>query len=129
MLTAREEHRGEPGRLHGGIAAAVIDELIGRAINTGGSEEVWGVTVELSVKYRKPVPVGEELRAVARITKNGGRFFEGTGEILLSDGTHAVEASGRYIRLPLDRIADSELDALEWGVKPLPGDPPDLDLP
>jgi len=129
VFTPREEHQGYPGRLHGGIAAAVVDELIGRAINDSAVDEVWGVTVELSVKYRKPVPVGEELRAVARITRDGGRFFEGTGEILLSDGSAAVEARGRYFRLPLDQIAQSELDELEWAVIPRPGDPPALDIP
>lgn len=129
VFTARDEHQGYPGRLHGGIAAAVLDELIGRAVNIENPGEVWGVTVELSVKYRRPVPVGEEIRAVGRITKSGGRFFEGEGEILLSDGTSAVVASGRYLRLPLDKIAVSELDALEWGVVPLDTDPREIELP
>lgn len=129
VFTARDEHQGYPGRLHGGIAAAVLDELIGRAVNIENPGEVWGVTVEFSVKYRRPVPVGEEIRAVGRITKSGGRFFEGEGEILLSDGTSAVVASGRYLRLPLDKIAVSELDALEWGVVPLDTDPREIELP
>jgi uncharacterized protein (TIGR00369 family) len=129
LFTAREEHQGYPGRLHGGIAAAVIDEVIGRAVNKRGDEEVWGVTVELTTKYRKPLPLGETLRAVGRITKQGNRFFEGTGEILLPDGTVAIEAKGRYLNLPLDKIADSKLDALEWGVMPSGDDPDAVDIP
>jgi uncharacterized protein (TIGR00369 family) len=129
VFTPRDEHQGYPGRLHGGIAASVLDEVIGRAVNLSNLGEVWGVTVDLSLKYRKPLPIGEPLRARGRITKDGGRFFEGTGEILLSDGTPAVEASGRYIRLPLDKLAVSDLDALEWAPVPLPGDPEEIDLP
>lgn len=129
VFTPREEHQGYPGRLHGGVAAAVIDELIGRAINDGSADEIWGVTVDLSVKYRKPLPVEEELQAVARITKNSRRFFEGTGEILLPDGTPAVEARGRYFRLPLENIAQSERDILEWEIRPSPDDPQELNIP
>jgi uncharacterized protein (TIGR00369 family) len=129
VFTPRDEHQGYPGRLHGGIAAAVLDEVIGRAVNLSNLGEVWGVTVDLSLKYRKPLPIGEPLRARGRITKDGGRFFEGTGEILLADGTSAVEASGRYIRLPLDKLAVSDLDTLEWAPVPLPDDPGEIDLP
>ncbi len=129
LFTPREEHQGYPGRLHGGIAASVLDEVIGRAVNPEGLSAVWGVTVELSVKYRKPIPLGQTLTAIGRITSRKGRFFEGSGEILLSDGTVALEAKGRYMELPLEKIARSEIDALEWGVVPLPDDPTELELP
>lgn len=129
LFTPREEHQGYPGRLHGGIAASVLDEVIGRAVNPQGIVAVWGVTVELTVKYRKPIPLGQTLTAVGRITNRKGRFFEGSGEILLSDGTVALEAKGRYMELPLEKIAQLEIDELEWGVVPLPEDPKELKLP
>lgn len=128
-FTPREEHQGYPGRLHGGIAASVLDEVIGRAVNPQGLAAVWGVTVELTVKYRKPIPLGQTLTAIGRITQRKGRFFEGSGEILLSDGSLALEAKGRYMELPLEKIAQSEVDELEWGVVPLPEDPTELELP
>ena len=43
------EHQGYPGRLHGGIAAAILDETIGRTITMGKESEVWGVTLELNI--------------------------------------------------------------------------------
>ncbi len=107
-----QEHQSYPGRLHGGISSAVLDETIGRAI-TMHDPRAWGVTVELSVRYRKPVPLDEEIRAVARITKDSGRLFEGTGEIVLADGTVAVEARGRFMRIPIDRIAEGDFHS-EW---------------
>ncbi len=32
VFTLREEHQSYPGRLHGGISTAILDETIGRAI-------------------------------------------------------------------------------------------------
>lgn len=118
VFTPREGHEGYPGRLHGGLAATILDETIGRAISLS-DPDAWGVTVELSVRYRKPVPVEREVRALARITRDAGRLFEGTGEIVLEDGTVAVEASGRYVRMAVERIAEGALDD-EW----LPDDRP-----
>lgn len=112
VFTPRNEHQGYPGRLHGGLASTILDETIGRAINVT-DPDVWGVTVELTIRYRKPVPLDGEIVAHARITKNSSRIFEGTGEILLSDGSVAVEAAGRYMRLPMDKIAEGDFEA-EW---------------
>lgn len=121
VFTPRDVHQGYPGRLHGGIASTVLDETIGRAINIT-DPDAWGVTVELTVRYRKPVPLGGEIVAHARITKDSSRIFEGTGEILLDDGTVAVEAHGRYMRLPIRTIAEGDFEA-EWFADsdPLPG--------
>lgn len=105
-----EAHQGYPGRLHGGIASTLLDETIGRAINIS-DQGVWGVTVELTVRFRKPVPIGGEVRALGRITKDSSRLFEGAGEIMLDDGTVAVEASGKYMKMPIDRIVDGDFSS------------------
>lgn len=112
VFSPLESHQSYPGRLHGGISSAILDETIGRAINIR-EPDAWGVTVELSLKYRKPVPLDDEIHAVARITKDSRRIFEGSGEIVLADGTVAVEATGRYMKIPIDRIADGDFTA-EW---------------
>ncbi|MHB1017842.1 MAG: PaaI family thioesterase [Coriobacteriia bacterium] len=111
-FTPREEHQGYPGRLHGGIASTILDETIGRAINLT-DPDAWGVTIELTVRYRKPVPLGSEVIARGRITKDSGRMFEGSGEIRLADGSVAVEAKGRYLRLPISKIAEGDFES-EW---------------
>lgn len=106
-------HQGYPGRLHGGLATAMLDETIGRAVNIA-DPMAWGVTVELtSVRFRQPVPIGGETRVLARITKDSSRLFEGSGELLLADGSVAVEASGRYMKLAIDKIVDDDFGA-QW---------------
>jgi len=115
VFTPLDEHQSYPNRLHGGISSAILDETIGRAIAIGKEEIVWGVTIELNVKYKKPVPLNEELIAIGHITNDARRIFEGTGKILLPNGETAVEAHGRYMKMPVEKIA-GEFTTEEWRV-------------
>jgi acyl-coenzyme A thioesterase PaaI-like protein len=126
VFVPREEHQGYPGRLHGGIASALLDETIGRAISLS-DPDTWGVTVDLSLRYRRPIPLGQEVRALGRITADSSRLFEGSGEILLADGTPAVEATGRYLKMPIERIAGPEFDQSQWFPDPAPA-PGEVDV-
>jgi len=112
VFAPRDEHQGYPGRLHGGVAAALLDETIGRAILLLHDDE-WGVTAELTVRFRKPLPLDEEIRCVGRITRDTRRLFEGTGEIVFADGTVAAEARGKYVKMRIGAIADG-FDGSEW---------------
>ena len=117
-FAGQDIHQGYPGRFHGGVLAGILDETIGRAINVLHGETVWGVTAELSVRYRRPVPLHTELRAIGRVTREASRLFEGSGEILLADGTVAVEAQGKFVKLPLEALSDFDPVAEEWRVVP-----------
>jgi len=122
-----EGHQSYPGRLHGGVAGAILDETIGRAIMIN-QKNVWGVTVELSVKYKKPIPLNEELRAVGRITKDSSRIFEGTGEIILANGEVAATAYGKYLKMPIEKIADFNEEHEEWNVILGDDDPKEIEI-
>jgi acyl-coenzyme A thioesterase PaaI-like protein len=123
------EHQGYPGRLHGGIAATILDETIGRAIMQMYSDNIWGVTVDFSMRLRKPVPLDREIRVIGRIVNDGKRTFEGTGEILLDDGTVAIEGKGKYLKMDIEKIADFDHEGEEWRVVTSPDDPEDVFLP
>lgn len=128
IFRPEEVHQSYPGRMHGGIASAILDETIGRAILNHYQSEVWGVTIELNVKFRKPIPLNEELKVIGRITKDDNRIFEGTGEIILQDGSVAVEASGKYLKVPLEKIADFNVEETEWRVVRTENDPVEIKL-
>jgi len=128
IFKPREEHQSYPGRLHGGIISTILDEAIGRAIMIQSEGDIWGVTVDLQIRFKKPVPLHEELRVIGRITKDSSRFFEGTGELLLQDGSIAAEGRGKYLKIPLEKIADFDVDHQEWRVVDSPDDPKEVTL-
>ena len=123
------EHQSYPGRLHGGLASAILDETMGRAILVGSETEIWGLTIELNVSYKKPIPLGVELKVVARISEENSRFFHGTGEIVLPGGEVAVIARGKYLKAPLEKIADFDRAENEWAVVENENDPESIEIP
>lgn len=92
-------HRGPPGFLHGGLAAAVLDETMAAlSIVADG----WhSVTATLELRYRSPVPLdGRPLRIEAwRDAAAGRRVQKIHGRLLTSDGIAAVEATGLFVRV------------------------------
>lgn len=124
----RAEHQSYPGRVHGGIATAILDEAIGRSIRIRYGDDVWGVTVEVTTRFKKPIPVGEKLTVRCRLTHEDSRFFEGTGEILLPGGEIAATGKGKYIKLPIEKIAELGVEEQEWKVTAHPDDPKEFAL-
>ncbi len=121
-------HQSYPGRLHGGISAAILDETIGRAVINHQRTDLWGVTLEFSMRLRKPVPLDQEVVVRARITAENKRTFEGTGEIVLSDGSVAVEGKGRYLKMELSSITDFDFEGEQWQVIEQDDDPLEVDV-
>ena len=117
-FTGEECHQSYPGRMHGGFITSVLDETIGRAIMIKYGEDIWGVTVELNVRFLKPVPLDTPLTAVGRITNDRSRLFEGKCQLYLPDQTVAADCAGKYIKMDITRIADFDYDREEWYVRP-----------
>lgn len=97
-------HQSYPDRMHGGIISAILDEVIGRAIMIQ-EPDAWGVTVELNIKYKKPVPLDKPVKTIARITRNTRLIFEGTGELILEDGSIAATGYAKYVKMSIEKIA------------------------
>ncbi len=119
-----------PGRVHGGVITAMLDETIGRAIWID-EPETWGVTVELDVRYLVPVPMNAELKCIGRITRNSRRIFEGTGEVIAPDGTILCSAWGKYWKMTPDDIGldagEGSEDWFQLGAEER--DPAEIELP
>jgi len=113
----KEEHQGYPGVLHGGITCALLDETIGRTLV---NRDIWAMTVDLNVRFLKPIPLGQTLTVVGEIVRLRSRTLEGKGEIQLEDGTVAATAEARYIRLPDAKIDEFRSELGFWEVIPDP---------
>jgi uncharacterized protein (TIGR00369 family) len=127
VFTPHRLHQSYPGRLHGGVAACILDETMGRAVQIG-QPNVWGVTVELTVAYKKPLPYEAELKCVGRIVKESRLLFEAEGEIITPGGEVAATARGRYVKLPVERIAEGFGEGDDWKVHLDIDDPAEIDI-
>ncbi|MEG1547670.1 MAG: PaaI family thioesterase [Clostridia bacterium] len=128
LASASSNHQSYPGRVHGGVITALLDETIGRVINIP-EPETWVVTGELAVRFKKPVPYDVPLLITSRLTSNSKRMFEGEGEIRLQNGDIAASATGKYVKLALDAIADFEAAGDSWERYDLEDDPAEIDIP
>ena len=104
LFEYKEWHQSYPERVHGGMISCMLDELIGRAIWII-DPTVWGVTINLNVKFRKPVPYNTKLKGIGKITSNKSRLFEGSGKIIDMESNVLAEATAIYMKLPLSQIA------------------------
>ena len=128
-VTFQPHHQSYPGRVHGGVITALLDEMAGQVVQLV-APGTWGVTGEINVRFRKPVPYGEEVWVYARVTKHTTRLFTGEARLYLANGGLADVAVGHYVTLPIEEIADASLvDTNNWTTD-LPADAPhELDVP
>jgi len=118
MYTAPDHFQGYPGVLHGGIVAAILDEISGRAQMGSTESPRFMFTGKLEVKYRKNVPVGQPLKIVGQAGKVRPRFVEAWAGIYDENGELLAEANAIHINVPEEQFDMSRLDELGWKVYP-----------
>jgi acyl-coenzyme A thioesterase PaaI-like protein len=74
----RSAHEGAPGRAHGGIVAALFDDLTGFVLQIAAARAYTG---ELKVRYEAPVPLDVTLIARAHLRGREGRKLFIDGEL------------------------------------------------
>src|SRR3990170_5039187 len=92
--TAGEDFVGWSDKLHGGIIATLLDEVMAWAPS---SYDSWAVTAEMTIRYRSPAAPGEELRAEGRVIRRRRRIYDVEGTVRGPDGRVIAEGSGRYL--------------------------------
>lgn len=102
----KEEYQSFPQRVHGGIIATMLDELGLRALWAKSSEEDFGVTLSINVKYRKPVPYNEVLIGKGLVQKETSKFITIETEIFDKKGNLLANAEVKYIKLAINKIVN-----------------------
>ncbi len=115
--TVTEDYQSYPGIVHGGIVAAMLDEVVGR-VSMIDDHHHFMMSVKLEVKYRHPVPTNTPLKVIGRIVKLRGRLGQAVGEIVLPDGTIAAESAMTLADVPAAMLKGVNLDALGWHIDP-----------
>ena len=100
-------HQSYPGRVHGGMITAMLDELGLRAV-WQREPDTWGVTMSLSTKFRKPVPYNTPLFAKGILLLSNHRFIKTEAHIFDTDGNKLASAELDYIKLAPERISSAD---------------------
>ena len=116
--TVPEQYQSYPGMLHGGVAAAMLDEAAGRAYMGSDPETSnFMYTAELKIKYKKHIPTGQPLRIVGRQVKRIRWTAEATSAIYDSEGTLLAQASAILVDIP-EKLPEEDRDKFGWKVYP-----------
>lgn len=117
-IQPKDIHMSYPNRMHGGVISALLDESIGRAVQIT-NPEIWAVTIDLNVKFRKPVPLDQTIYIESRITSVGTRAFDGEATMFVQHGTPLATATARFLRVPFDEAFKGEkLNDQNWFIVP-----------
>lgn len=95
-VTLGPAFEGAPDRAHGGVVAAIFDDLMGFVLHILGTPAFTG---ELTVRYLAPTPVKAEIEFRAWLRDRQERKIWIEAEAVY-DGTVAATASGLFIAIP-----------------------------
>lgn len=87
--------QGPPGRVHGGVIAAMLDVLMAKTQDLSGSV---GVTGTLNIRYIRATPLKTDIDMEARILRTEGRKLFCEGRFFVN-GEQTVHAEGIWIAM------------------------------
>jgi acyl-coenzyme A thioesterase PaaI-like protein len=94
-VTFTPPYEGAPGYMHGGVLASAFDQVFGYL---GVLRGVPALTGSLTVRYRKPTPIGVELRFEAEATHSEGRKSLFRGRCIV-DGEVTADAEALFVAI------------------------------
>lgn len=101
-VTLHAAHEGAPARSHGGIVAALFDDVFGFVLTI---HQTPGFTGELRVRYEAGTPLHVPLECRVRLDSREGRKLLMSGELTGPDGTVYVRAWAVFITIDPAKIA------------------------
>jgi uncharacterized protein (TIGR00369 family) len=101
-VTLGKRHEGPPGLVHGGVVAALLDQVLARAVRASGRGGA--LTATLMVRYDRPVPLAVPLIATAEVTGTDGRRSTASARLVAEDdpGSTLAVAEGLFVALRPD---------------------------
>jgi uncharacterized protein (TIGR00369 family) len=81
---------------HGGLLAMLLDETMAHACI---SQAFTGVTVDIQVRYLKPVEVGQRIRVTGHVARVKSRIIETEAEIRDGMGEVVAEGNARFMKM------------------------------
>jgi uncharacterized protein (TIGR00369 family) len=106
-FTLETWHAGYPGMAHGGVVAAILDEVGGRTMMIGAPNQFF-VTAHMDMRFRRPVPIGVLLEAHGWLLVRHGRRTQAHAEILGQHQEIVAEANILYLDMPPELLTPGE---------------------
>ena len=104
-FTLRAAHEGAPGRSHGGIVAALFDDVYGFVWQMRAEVAFTG---ELWLRYEAGVPIGEPLSCRVRLDRQDGRKLHMTGELtVVTTGQVLTRSTATFIAIDPSQLTPS----------------------
>ncbi|HEY7701193.1 MAG TPA: PaaI family thioesterase [Candidatus Limnocylindrales bacterium] len=113
-LTYEQRFQGWDGIAHGGILATILDEVMAWALV---GEDDWGLTARLTIDFKRPVEVGQAIRAEGWVTRSRRRLVETEGRVT-DARTGQLLAGARGLYVAADESRKRELRQ-RYGWRPL----------
>ena len=95
-------YAGGGGFAHGGIIAVVLDEAMGKLSRLTDEK---AVTAEMSIEYRKPVPIKQTIVVHGWQEEEKGRNRFRAAEIYDAQGNLLVRGKGRFVVVSQEHFA------------------------
>jgi uncharacterized protein (TIGR00369 family) len=89
QYTVRQDMTNPMGTLHGGVTAAICDDIIGATLFTLGETHFY-TTVNIAIDYFLPAKEGEIIIADTMILKKGNRIVNAQCEIWNADKSRLI---------------------------------------
>ena len=104
-VTLRAAHEGAPGRSHGGVVAALFDDIFGFV---QGVINITAFTGQLTITYRAGTPLHTRLACRVRAGEQNGRKVIMTGELtVVETGQLVAEAHSVFITVDRETLVAS----------------------
>lgn len=114
FVTLRSAHEGAPNRSHGGVVAALFDDVFGFILGVIGQP---GFTGDLYLRYEAPTPLFRPLSCRVRLDRRDGRKLFLGGELTdVESGQMLATARATFIAI------DAELFTRQTAARPAPPD-------
>ena len=108
LVTFRSAHEGAPERSHGGVIAALFDDVFGYVL---GVIRQPAFTGDLYIRYAAPTPLHVELACRVRLIERSGRKLLMTGELSNPvNGEVVVTAKATFIAVDPDAFAQQSAE-------------------
>jgi acyl-coenzyme A thioesterase PaaI-like protein len=107
----RPEHIGFRQTVHGGLIAAVLDEIMVWACAVNARR--FAFCAELSVRFVQPLqPLEETVVTAELMTNRRNRLFEAKAELRNSKGELLATGTGKYFPIKRDQAAEMLADVV-----------------